>query len=130
MNNYNILFMKQELIDVITKYISNKITESELRQYAYDQFFKWTPIEDSTLPPHSKDDVLYWSAIYDIMHLHDEPEKFHPVSEDIQTHKKILLGLSESPEPIIAWRPTKNQEKSEEYLNWEKSIPKTRRRLP
>jgi len=130
MNKYNIGIMKDELIKEIEKYLSHKIMDNELREYALSQFYRWDSVDDATLPPSNDVDRIYWLAIYDIIHFHNEPKEIDIVDEDIQMHYKSLLGLIKLPKSYIAFRPTKNQEQSEEYINWQKLIPIKKNKLP
>ena len=130
MNIYDIKKMKDDLIKEINKYLSNKITDTELREYAWDQFYKWESIDENELPKQTEDDRIYWSAIYDIMHLHNEPEKYDITLKDIQSHYKILIGLIKLDKSNIVWRPTRNQEKSKEFIDWRNSLSNKRKKLP
>ena len=57
--NYDLKKMKEELALKIDAFLQDKLSESDLKDYAASQFFQWEAVEDKDLPPHTDDDRIY-----------------------------------------------------------------------
>ncbi len=121
--NYDLKRMKEELALKIDAFLQDKLSESDLKDYAASQFFQWEAVEDKDLPSHTDDDRIYWAAIYDVWILNDEPREYHPTVDDLRMHLSVLRDEKMLPSDHYAFRPCRGAEQSSAYKEWERTHP-------
>jgi hypothetical protein len=112
---YNIDILKKELIEKIAAFLKGNLNDNDLITFAWEQIYKWENIDDSTLPPYTNDDTIYWHAIHDLIHLNEESIEFHTSKKDIEKHLNYLKGKDKLPENVFAARPSKGFENTDIY---------------
>jgi hypothetical protein len=120
---YDLKKMKEELAERIGAFLGGRLSESDLREYASSQIWKWEAVDDKDLPPHTDDDRTYWAAIYDIRMFNDEPRQYHPTDDDLRMHLSVLRDEKMLPSDHYAFRPCQGVKQSSAYIEWERTHP-------
>ena len=101
----DILKKKQELINLISGYLDNRVTSDDLRKFSWEMIHFFSK-NKSELPPYQDFENEFWYTIWQIQHLVDaEHEKENVTNKILLDALDYLKSKKKMPVTFIGKRP-------------------------